>query len=332
METLDALAAALGLATLAGINLYLTVFAAGLAIRLGWVRLAPEHAGLEVLGEPWIIAIAGTLYGLEFFADKVPWVDSLNDAVQSFLRPLGGALLGVLALGEAHPAALVAAALLGGGAALTTHTVKAATRLVVNTSPEPVSNVGISLMEDMGVVGGLALLAASPLLGGMLALALLLTAWLFLPRLLRLIQTVAWLAWSKFHGPAEAEAAATTKLPKAWQTVLDRALGGQDIRITEAARCASGGGRRLPANLLGWLVRLESGDVIFFAPRWLGMAMVKIRASTATTTTRFLSEMLEIRNAAGARWRFHFTRGNGAAARLAAAINQTAPPTPALAA
>src|SRR6516162_7020160 len=81
VERLDLLAVALGLAALAGVNLYLTVFAAGLAIHFHWIALAPQYQSLEVLGNPWITSIAGVLYFLEFFADKVPWLDSAWDAV-----------------------------------------------------------------------------------------------------------------------------------------------------------------------------------------------------------------------------------------------------------
>lgn len=318
METLDALAVALGLGTLAGVNLYLTVFAAGLVIHLGWVNLAPEHSALEVLGEPWIVGIAATLYLLQFFADKIPWVDSLNDAVQTVLRPLGGALLGVLALGEAHPAATVLAALLAGSAALTSHTAKAATRLVVNTSPEPVSNIGLSLGEDAAVLGGLALLATNPLLAALLALLLLLAAWFLLPRLLRIIRVIVWLAWKKLNTPASVEDLATSpNLPHSCEIALRRARPGE-TQIVEAARCASGGGPRLPANILGWLTLLDTGELYFLAPRLLGTLLVKIPEGQISTSTHFLSEVLEIRPPGSQPWRFQFDRGSAPlAARFA---------------
>lgn len=320
MGILDALAVALGLGTLAGINLYLTVFASGLAIHLGWVRFAPEHAALEVLGDPWIIGIAGALYLLQFFADKVPWVDSLNDAVQTVLRPLGGVLLAVLALGEAHPVATVVAALLAGGAALTTHTAKAATRLVVNTSPEPVSNIGLSIGEDAAVLGGLALLAANPLLAGAVALLLLLAAWLLLPRLIRTIRVITWLAWKKLNCPPVPTESISTALPASCETALRRARPGE-TQILEVARCASGGGPRLPANILGWLTRLDSGELYFLAPRLLGTLLVKIPQGRATSASRFLSEILEIRPQDGPPWRFQFDRGSAAIAnRFASAL------------
>ena len=145
VERLDLLSVALGLAALAGVNLYLTVFATGLAIHFHWITLAPQYQSLEVLGNPWIISIAGVLYFLEFFADKIPWVDSIWDAVHTVIRPIGGALLAIQVLGHPSPAFTVIVALLAGGTSLLAHTAKAATRLASNTSPEPFSNIGLSL-------------------------------------------------------------------------------------------------------------------------------------------------------------------------------------------
>ena len=164
MERLDVLSVALGLAALAGVNLYLTVFATGLAIHFHWINLAPQYQSLEVLGNPWIIGIAGTLYLLEFFADKIPWVDSIWDAVHTVIRPIGGALLAIQVLGHPSPTFTIIVALLAGGTSLLAHTAKAATRLASNTFPEPLTNVGLSLGEDAAVLGGLTLVNLSPLL------------------------------------------------------------------------------------------------------------------------------------------------------------------------
>jgi Domain of unknown function (DUF4126) len=163
MEIFEHLGAALGLASLAGINLYLTAFVAGLAIRFHWIELAAAHEGLAVLGNEWVLAVAGVLMVVEFFADKVPWLDSGWDAVHTLLRPVGGVLLGMAALGELDPALLAIGGLLSGGASLTMHLAKAGTRLLVNMSPEPVSNSVASVAEDGLVLGGLTLTALAPL-------------------------------------------------------------------------------------------------------------------------------------------------------------------------
>ncbi|MEP2774399.1 MAG: DUF4126 domain-containing protein [Luteolibacter sp.] len=162
MEVFDQLGVALGLASLAGINLYLTAFVAGLAIRFNWIDLAVAHESLGVLGNEWVLGVAGTLMVIEFLADKIPWLDSGWDAVHTLVRPAGGILLGMGALGEMDPAVLVIGGLLSGGASLTMHGAKAGTRLLVNMSPEPVSNSVASVAEDGLVLGGLALTAVAP--------------------------------------------------------------------------------------------------------------------------------------------------------------------------
>jgi uncharacterized protein DUF4126 len=183
VEVAGPIGAALGLAVASGLSLYGAVFVSGLAIRLGWVHLAPAWASLGVLGDPVVLGVSGALFFVEFLADKIPVVDSLWDTVHTVIRPVGGALLASRALGELSPAAEVLALLLLGGATLATHAAKASTRLVVNASPEPVSNVLISLLEN-GLVAGVVWMAlAHPLVALAVGLvlvagAVLLTVWL----------------------------------------------------------------------------------------------------------------------------------------------------------
>src|SRR5947199_5119188 len=185
MEKLDLLAVALGLACLAGINLYLTVFVSGLAIHFHWITLAPAYHSLEVLGEPAIIIISGILYFLEFLADKIPWVDSAWDAVHTVIRPIGGALLAIQVLGHPSPAFTVIVALLAGGSSLVTHTAKSATRLATTTSPEPFSNIALSFGEDIAVVGGLALIYHNPIVALVVFLCAIAAFIYFAPKILR---------------------------------------------------------------------------------------------------------------------------------------------------
>jgi hypothetical protein len=182
-EVAGSVGAALALAVASGLSLYGAVFVTGLAIRLGWVQLSPAWAALGVLGDPVVLAVSGVLFAVEFLADKVPVVDSVWDAVHTVIRPVGGALLASRALGELSPAAEVLALLLLGGATLATHAAKATTRLAVNASPEPVSNVLVSLAENGLVAGAVWLALTHPLLAlwaGLLALAIAvtLTVWL----------------------------------------------------------------------------------------------------------------------------------------------------------
>lgn len=132
-----------------GVNLYATIAVAGLCARLGLVTL-PEQ--FSVFANGIVIVVALTMYLVEFIADKVPWVDTVWDAVHTVIRPLGGALVAVVALGDSTPAMQAVVALLGGSVALTTHLTKAGTRAVVNASPEPFSNWTLSLAEDLFVV------------------------------------------------------------------------------------------------------------------------------------------------------------------------------------
>ena len=172
METLVFLGRTLGFSFAAGINLYATVALIGLASRYGWVSLPAEYA---IFDSPWVIGAAVTLYLVEFFADKIPWVDTLWDTVHTLIRPLGGALVAVAGLGEASPATQGMIALLGGLVAAGSHATKAGTRVVANTSPEPVSNWVLSLAED-GLVVGLGVLAMQfPLAALAVTLLLLLT-------------------------------------------------------------------------------------------------------------------------------------------------------------
>ena len=166
---------------LSGWRLYLCVFATGLAMRLDALPV-PEHlASLGVLENPWVMGIAAIAAIAEFFADKVMWLDSAWDTVHTLVRPVGGALLALAIVDPADPAMQVIAFLLGGGASLATHASKAGTRAVVNASPEPVSNMALSSVEDIATIGLLYFVYEYPVVAGVVALVLLaLTAWLLM--------------------------------------------------------------------------------------------------------------------------------------------------------
>lgn len=150
METVAFLGRTLGFSFAAGVNLYATVALIGLASRYGWVSLPPEYA---IFDNNYVIGAAIALYVLEFFADKIPWLDTLWDAVHTFIRPAGGALMAVASLGEASPATQTLIGLIGGAVAAGSHATKAGTRLAVNTSPEPFSNWLLSVIEDIFALG-----------------------------------------------------------------------------------------------------------------------------------------------------------------------------------
>lgn len=150
MEPLSTLGRMLGFSFAAGVNLYATVALLGLASRYGWVSLPPQYHAFD---NDWVIGVALVMYVVEFFADKVPYVDTLWDIVHTAIRPLGGALIAVTTLGDASPTTEALVMLLGGVVATGSHLTKTSTRAVVNTSPEPFSNWFLSLGEDVFVVG-----------------------------------------------------------------------------------------------------------------------------------------------------------------------------------
>jgi uncharacterized protein DUF4126 len=150
VEILATLGRTMGFAFAAGINLYATVAILGLASRFDWVTLPPQF---NVFDNDVIIVTALVLYAIEFVADKIPWVDSIWDAVHTLIRPVGGALIAMTTLGEASPTVQGLVALLGGTLAAGTHFTKAGTRAAANTSPEPFSNWILSVTEDLFVVG-----------------------------------------------------------------------------------------------------------------------------------------------------------------------------------
>jgi hypothetical protein len=319
VEKLDLLAVALGLACLAGINLYLTIFATGLAIHFHWITLAPAYQSLEVLGNPVIVTIAGTLYFLEFFADKIPWIDSAWDAVHTIIRPIGGALLAIQVLGHPSPTFTVIVALLAGGTSLIAHTAKAATRLATNTSPEPFSNIGLSLGEDAAVLGGLALVHFNPLLALFLFLLGIAAFFYFAPRILRLMKAKIWLSWKKLNEPADLSM--PVKLPVTLPARFAPVFSRENVlreTIAWATPCISGRGGRLPANLFGALVATneEPGKLLFVA-RKNGRPFAKtieLDGSMIAHEPKFLSENLIIfpKVGKGPRYSFLFPRSTAA--------------------
>ncbi|HJR87035.1 MAG TPA: DUF4126 domain-containing protein [Acidimicrobiia bacterium] len=140
----------------AGLNLYLATFLLGLAGRLEWLEVP------SVLQRTDVMIVAGVLYGVEFLADKVPFIDNVWDAIHTFVRPLGAGALGYVIAGDSPSMGAAIGALLTGALALSAHSTKATTRAAVNTSPEPFSNITLSLFEDGLVAGLLALAIANP--------------------------------------------------------------------------------------------------------------------------------------------------------------------------
>jgi hypothetical protein len=343
VDRFNLLSVALGLACLAGINLYLTVFVTGLAIHFHWIALAPQYQSLEVLGQPWIIAIAGILYVLEFFADKIPWVDTAWDTVHTIIRPIGGALLAIQVLGHHSPVVDVLIILLGGSASLVTHTAKASTRLAANSSPEPASNIGLSIAEDLTVFGGLALLHYNPVLA-ISIFALALAAFLyFAPKIFRSMKAKIWLALNKLNAAADIRRPAS--LPIALPSRLAPIFSKQNLlgeTIAWAVPCLSGRGRRIPGNVFGALVATneEPHKIVFVGRRnWKPFSQtIDLEGSTIAREPQFLSENLVIVSSEGRgpKYSFLFTRSRGPLVELIAKdlrekLTRPAPIVPSLA-
>lgn len=182
MGTIEALSLAMGTAWTSGINLYATVAALGIAGRAEMIRLPPD---LEVLTHPAVIAIACIMYVIEFFADKVPYVDSGWDVLHTFIRVPAGAILAARSLGDMNPALELAALLAGGSIALVAHGAKATTRLAINASPEPFSNWAASFTEDIAVLGSIWMIFNHPIIMiGLILTFLALVIWL-VPKIFR---------------------------------------------------------------------------------------------------------------------------------------------------
>jgi len=182
---LTTLALLMGVSWASGINLYAVLLVLGWGGSTGHIDLPSE---LSVLEDPLVIAAAGIMYFVEFFADKIPGIDSVWDAIHTFIRIPAGAMLAAGTVGDVTPALEIAAGILGGSIAATSHTTKASTRLLINTSPEPVSNWSASLSEDLLVLGGLWTALNYPLVFLVLFIVFIaLTIWV-LPKLWRLIK------------------------------------------------------------------------------------------------------------------------------------------------
>ena len=199
-DWLPTIATAMGSAWLSGINLYATVVTLGLLERFQWVKLPGE---LHMLSEWWVIGLAGALYLIEFVADKIPAVDSAWDAVHTFIRVPAGAILAATAVADFHPAVTLAALLVGGSLALGSHGTKAATRLAANASPEPVSNIALSLLEDVVAVGSTLLMAFFPvLILVVIALFVIVAVWL-VPKIVRALRRLIARFKSLFNAVSE---------------------------------------------------------------------------------------------------------------------------------
>lgn len=193
MEMTEMIVAALGIAWASGLNLYAALATLGILGATGQMTLPPD---LAILAHPLVIAAALFMYCVEFFADKVPGVDTAWDTIHTFIRIPAGAVLALGALGDVSPAVQIAALIVAGGLAASSHAVKAGARVLINTSPEPFSNWAVSLAEDVLVIVGLTLAVLQPTAFlVLLAVFAVLVIWL-MPKLWRGIRAL----WNRLAG------------------------------------------------------------------------------------------------------------------------------------
>lgn len=196
MEWFATLSLALGTAWTSGINLYATVTVLGLLQKFGWAKLP---GGLDVLDHWAIIGVAGFLFLVEFFADKVPYVDSVWDAIHTFIRVPAGVIVAYAATSELDPGIYIPAALLGGGLAFSSHGTKAAVRVGANLSPEPVSNWVLSIIEDIiAFIGTLLAVFAPVIIAIVLVVFVILFVWAF-PKIVQALKKALQTAAAAFR-------------------------------------------------------------------------------------------------------------------------------------
>lgn len=187
MNLFSTLALAMGASWVSGINLYASVATLGLLGRFANLQLPGE---LTALTNWWVISVAAALYVIEFVADKIPVIDSLWDAIHTFIRVPAGAVLAAATFGDFDKSVQAVAFLIGGGLALSSHGTKAAARAVINTSPEPASNITASLLEDVVAIGSMLLAAFYPIILIAVVLIGLIFSIVVLPRIVRYFRAI----------------------------------------------------------------------------------------------------------------------------------------------
>lgn len=312
MDVLQTLAVALGLAALSGYSLYLTVFLTGLAVHFDWIHLAPQYASLQVLADPAIIIVSGILFVIEFFVDKIPWLDSLWDAIHTVIRPIGGALLAIQALGHPGPVFNVIVGLIAGAVTFTSHSVKTGTRLIVNQSPEPFSNVAVSLGENVLLGAMFALLWSHPLVALAILLVFFSVAFYFLPRIWRTIRMRIWFIRQKMKQPARRTAVELlANLPGPYERWFQKLVQPRQT-VRWAVPCITGKGRLIPRDQFGYLTATEEqlSQVLFIVKGWFASAkLFEIDEFEPALKQRFLyDEIILFTPGKNDRYSFRFDR------------------------
>lgn len=261
MEIINLLGSSLGLALVAGINLYATILTVGLGVRYEFISLPAHLEPLAILAHPYIVIAAGIAYTLEFFADKIPWVDSLWDSIHTFIRPIGAAVIGIKAIGTVDPVIELTIFLLCGGIALSSHSTKASIRLAANHSPEPISNASLSIAEDAAVIGGAWLALKHPAIILVVCIIFLVGFVYFAPKIFRLLRmellgiTALWRA-IVLKKPGNQLTIEPDAVPEKYNKIITNELFSKDDNF--CVRCFSGKGSKVGKNYLGFLCKIDN--------------------------------------------------------------------------
>lgn len=268
MSTIQTLSSILGLSFASGVNLYAAVLVVGLGTRYGWIHGLPGD--LSVLANPIVLGLAGLMYFLEFFADKIPFVSVIWDSVHTFIRPIGGAALALASAAHLSPTMQAVAMLAGGSIALGTHSSKLGYRLLAHASPEPVSNSIFSLAEDFGVVGLVLLVYQHPAVAIGIVVAMLIGIALIAPLLIRAMRLL-------FHGfAARFRSLFSGRAPAvdtpAW---LESELRSQAAGPWRVRRCFA---RSVPgiSRMKDGYLAMDGGKTVFAAKGLIGAKIVPI--------------------------------------------------------
>lgn len=309
MGGLEQLVSTLGLSFASGINLYATVLVVGLAHRFEWFSFLPER--LEVLSHPVVLWTAGILYALEFLADKIPVVSTVWDGFHTFIRPLGAALLALGAADEFGPAGQVVAMLIGGSIALGSHTTKAATRVLAHTAPEPATHSAISVAEDLGVVGLLALVYTYPWVALAVLIVLIVGMAIVTPMLLRTLRFVLASLFGFLFGSRSLNGEVP---PETVARELESIAPGAAWRVFPAF------GRSLPgvARLGRGFLAVSDGQTVFLRDGLLAPTVLKLGPpSGVDVESGLICEIVRARLESGSEGRICLTKNWSRALRAA---------------
>ena len=287
MNSIESLTRILGLAFVSGINLYATVLMVGLGIRYHWVEGLPPD--LAVLAHPAVLIVAAVLYALEFLADKIPVVSTIWDLIHTFVRPVGGALLALAAVKGVHIGAPVetVALLLGGTIALGAHSTKMGVRLLGHAAPHPVLHAGVSVLEDVSVVGLLVLVYTHPLIA-LIVLAILigLTA-LIGPLAFRVLYFAARATWGRLMSWNSPSATLPIWMPESVATAP-----------VQAYFCFARSIPGVPRMHKGYLIDSPQG-LCFVWKGWFGVKTARLEGNLASPLSR--GWMVDVLRLSGAR-------------------------------